>query len=196
MKTRICSILITLIFTTQARAGGGCPPSEGIGVFFDANGQTTTASQVGFVPQPFYIIATKSGPISGWETQVTFSDNTVIVLETNFNPPTIVNVGSVDNHIVGLGGCFGGESESYVLVQYQVIWLSTLVDGLICLEGSTPSSFSPSGPGYLSCNSNLVAAPLANIGGGYYPNGCAVLNPTVYIIATEETSWGSLKSSF
>jgi hypothetical protein len=196
MKKHLYTLSLLLAMTTQASAGGGCLLPTGIAVYFDSAGTNISGYQTAFALQPFWLIATGIGPISGWEAEITFSDDSVIVTSRSYSPPIIVNTGVADNHIIGLGGCFDSGAGNHTLVQYDVIWFSQLVDGLICIQGSTPSSFTPSSPGYLSCDAELVAASYRIPGGGYYPEGCSVLNARWPVVATENASWGSLKSGF
>jgi hypothetical protein len=168
-----------------------------VGVYFDPAGTATSAPMGPFVPVPFWVIGSGIGPISGWEATVTFSDPSVIVQNRNYNPPIIVNVGSNDNHIIGLGGCFDEGAGQALLVQYDVIFLALQDDVLICLAGSTPSSFAPSAPGYLTCGADLIAFGAAENGQGVYPDACGVLNPTsLDPVAVEAVSFGAVKADF
>ena len=156
----------------------------------------TTIDAVAFVPFNFYVVGfDQDGGYKGYEFEIQVSP-TVTVLARVLNPPTALNVGSGDNFIVGTGGCVSGVG-AVVLVDYQALVFAPEFDSPICVTNSTPSSFQPAVQGYLTCSDELIPFGLAENGQGIYPDGCGILGATMDApVATENASWGSVKTRF
>ena len=201
MKKLAIFALASLALVALAAPVFAQPEDGDLGVYFDTT--TLTARRPGtpgFALFNFYLCGFNLGPTSGWESAVTLSQAGWNVVGTTLNPANALNVGQVGNWIVGLGVCVDSPGV-HVLVTYQVGYFVSPTapnDLLICASGgSTPSSFNGV-PGYSSCDSQLIPFGVGLNGGGVYPNGCAVVNPTNADnpVGAENVSFGAVKAGF
>jgi len=196
MKAKLLIVALLVITVTGTTASAQDPGD--IGIFFDSGGTLTSGPVIAFVPFNVYVVAFDlSGGVLGYEGSIQRDPN-LILLTTIFSGPAPINVGTPENWIVGTGGCMAASGPT-VLVQFQYFLAvpTAPADMLFCLGPSTPSSFAPAAPGYLDCPGNLIPFTLAANGGGIYPDGCAVGNPTqLPPVATEAESWGGLKALY
>lgn len=195
--TSLAAVLCLLAMTGAAFAQ---PEPGDMGVFFDPVGTETSACWPSFTQtNHFYVVAFDlSGDLAGYEVGLTI-DPTIIV----FNSAMVagagpINVGSApDNWIVGTGSCVPGMGAILLLDFTAGYFVSPVQDLLICTGATTPSSFDPPLPGYLECDDTLTTFGVAESGAPAYPDGCGVICPTAEPpVATDDTSWGSLKASY
>jgi hypothetical protein len=130
---------------------------------------------------------------------VTLSQTGWSVIGAALNPSNALNVGQVGNFIVGLGACVE-VAGAHLLVTYQLGYFVAPVapnDLLLCIGGTSPSSFGGV-PGYSSCAGALIPFGVAENGGGVYPNGCGVVNPTngEFPVGTSNVSFGAVKAAY
>jgi hypothetical protein len=198
---RKLTILAIALFALVAFAAVAvAQPADGdLGVFFDLTGSTSSTVATNFQIVNAYVAGYNLGPTAGWESSVTLSNPSFNVFAPVLNPTDAVNAGSTGNWIVGLGVCVDNPGV-HVLVSYQFGFFTPppalVPEMLICTGPANPSSFGGV-PGYSTCADELRAFGAANNGGSTYPNGCAVVNPSLEPpVATENVSFGAVKASF
>jgi hypothetical protein len=171
-----------------------------IGVFCDMAGTQTTCFPPSFVTNNLlYVVGFDLGGVAGYEYGLVW-DPRLIIFNTAITPPTGINLGPAPtNFIVGTGACLDG-AGAFVLTTFtygEFTGPPNNADMTVCLTPSTPSSFLPASPGWLDCIDNLIPFGIAASGLPDYADGCAVINPTgTPPIATEQASWGAVKSQF
>lgn len=154
-------------------------PGE-LGVYLDTDATISRGSVPAFTTDnELWVIGYElAGDIAGFEFGLTFDPN-FIVFASEVLYPGAINVGSPPTDwIVGLGGCYSGSGLVRLAKITYGYFVSSLPDALVCLGPSSPSSFVPATPGYLACDDSLIPFDVAQSGGGVYPDGCAVINPT------------------
>lgn len=198
MKHRLLWMILLSMTLAASTAFAQADPGD-LGVFFDPLGTQSVASYPGSMVFNMYVVAFDTpGNIFAYEGSITYDHVSMILLSAIFSGPGPINIGSSENWIVGAGGCIPGAGP-VVLVSFQFFLLVPVVDSLVCLGPSVPSSFLPPTPGYLDCANVLLPFGVAQNGMPYYPNGCAVINPTAPPpgpIAVEQESWGAVKARF
>ncbi|MEZ4386498.1 MAG: hypothetical protein R3D98_02760 [Candidatus Krumholzibacteriia bacterium] len=143
MKKLLALVIVALM-------AGAAFAQPGMGVFFSNSsfGDNDTNFDAGFSPFNAYIVLLDApvGSVGAYECSLIFSDVNVFVLSaTGANGWT--NFGSPTNHIAGFQTPLpvAGDNTA-VLCTVQLLYTAGLaVD--ISMGGSTPSSFSPAGPG-------------------------------------------------
>lgn len=195
---KLAILAILMVFATGAFAQA--EPGD-VGVFFDLAGTQTSATPPAFVTTNLFYVATFGlTEISGYEFAINVSDPSILILGgvELTNPGGSINVGTAPlEWTVGIGFC-AGNANALNLVQVQYgFFVPIIADVLICLGPSDPASLNPPVPAYLNCSGNILPFGVAQNGQGAYPDGCGVLYPTNDSpIATDEASWGSVKSKF
>jgi hypothetical protein len=131
-----------------------CPPAPGppptLGVYFNPAGTQRITNASLAVPFEFYVVAhNANGGILGYEFTVDLPME-MSVIDRTYYPPAGVNVGSLDNWIVGTGECLPG-SGPVVLVRYTVQLNTVNQDIVVGLLPAVPTSFPPGSPGYVTC---------------------------------------------
>ena len=176
------------------------PVPGAVGVYPDPDGLEFVFYAAAFVPFNIYAVAFDlEGGLLGYELSFSMEGLTVLswsnLGDTNLgDPPT--------EFIVSTGECLA-TSGAVALVQLRVgsFTGANLVETLICVAGSDPSSFPAFGnaPGYLRCDGTLRPfTPAANCP-ALFPNGCMILNPTYdwrWVCPLEDVSIGALKARF
>lgn len=201
----IRTLILTLLSLTVAVGPvlGQAEPGD-IGIFFDLGGTMTTGYATYLVPFFLYLVAFDvPDGLLGYEgsLQSTMPVGTYFILSAVFEPvSTANNFGFSDNWIVGTGVCYWSSGPT-VLATFNILpMVPPPPDTLFCIGPYTPSSFSPPAPGYVSCfgATDVRTFGLAEYGGGFYPDGCAVANAThpPYPIAAGQTTWGAVKARF
>jgi len=190
-------LLVTLI--SLAMAAGpvfGQAPGD-IGVFFDTGGTQTTGAVILGVEFDLYIVAFDI-PLGIVSHEGSIErDPDILLVGHQLFPASSFNVGTPENWIVGTGGCFPIFGPTVLQTLTYVSFDPVMEDQIFSIGPSTPSSFSPAAPGYLDCGDNLLPFGLAQSGNGYYPDGCAVGNPTqTPPVSTQEQRWGDVKALF
>jgi hypothetical protein len=188
------SILLTLACVlVAATCAHGQPQPGDLGVFFDRAATQTSMTALAFMGFHLYLVATAPpGGLLGWECRLFFPGQ-MIVPSRALPPGRSVDLGQGDdNWIVGTGSCVATSGQA-VLVDYSVLMLAATHDLTICLGPSSPSSFSPPSPGYVTCQH---VDDLRPFGAAY--RGCAVVNPAHLEppVPTGQASWGSLKGHY
>lgn len=170
-----------------------------LGLFFDQAATASTLSVSPYQAFDLYALTYDIGEISAFEFEILYDTGAGLsVLERNLISGSL-NVGNGDNYIVGMGSCYqAGGWYQLVHVRAGFFNGSNPADFTFCLGPSRPSSFPDDPkPGFVDCSDNLGVFGVAQTGGGIYPDGCAVLNPTSEgPVATESSSVGALKASF
>ena len=205
MRISIAVTAVLLLLNPMARAQ---TDPYSIGVTFDTAGNI----QEGFVPgfaaptRLYFVMVNLGEQVVGYESSISISGpgsegwvitrGSVVGLDVDPDP---------DGYVVGIGVCAGTPGGSYTLNTYDFAYFNSPVgpsNTLICAGPPTVGNPSiPGFPSYQTCGGALEVSPLLE--GSWWESacdGCALINP-VYpmpctIVASEETSWGSLKSHF
>lgn len=194
---KLAILAILMVFATGAFA----QDAGDVGVFFDAAGTTTSAMPPAFTTTNLFYVATFGlTELSGYEFMLSVSSPDIIIFAAAdmTNPGLSINVGTPPlEWTVGVGICVGNPGTLNLVQVTYGFFVPAVSDVLICLGPSDPASLNPPVPAYLNCSGGILPFGVAENGQGAYPNGCGVLYPTTDApIATEATSWGSVKSSF
>ena len=107
---------------------------------------------------------------------------------------------SLGEFIVATGECLADQG----VFNLQTLTLGSfsgadITDRAITIGPSVPSSFGGTAPGYAMCDLLLRPFGVAQNGGGVYPDGGLVLNPTQgpeFPVSNEDTSFGEIKARF
>lgn len=196
MKKLVILALVTLVATSAFAQ----PEPADMGVFFDQAGTTTTACWPAFTTtNHFYAVAfDMPGDMAGYEFGLTIDPTIIIFASVMAAGAAPINVGTApSNWIVGTGNCVSGVGP-VVLVDFTAgFFVSPVADLLICVTPSSPASLFPPVPAYLTCASDILPFGVAESGSPDYPDGCGVICPTGEApVATDTTSWGSLKGAY
>jgi hypothetical protein len=196
----IASTLALLLISIFPNAAAAQAEPGDVGVFQDAAGTITAWHQPVAVPFDFYTVAFDLGDYQGFELALIVPPELILLNGVALDAPDIICVGldncGPQNWMIGLSQCVDASGVHPLTLQSALI-LSPWPNMQICVGPAWYSSFSPPVPGYLTCTWDLIPFGVALNGQGFYDDGCAVLNPTEpHPIATEETSWGSVKSRF
>jgi hypothetical protein len=194
MKKLVILALVTLVATPAF-----AQETADMGVFFDQAGTQTTACWASFTQTNHFYAVAFDIDLAGFELGLII-DPTIII----FNSAMVagagpINVGAApDNWIVGTGSCVSGVGGAVVLLDFTAgYFVAPVADLLICVTPSSPASLQPAVPAYLTCQSDILPFGVAASGSPDYPDGCGVLCPTGEApIATDATSWGSLKGAY
>lgn len=194
-KLAVALACVLCLLPVQALVAHAQPAGEAVlWLAFDGAGQSTNTTIVPFAPFTLYAVVDGVDEISAIELSQQFPA-AVIALGQSYVVPGALNIGLADNPIVGLGQCFQPPAGRSWIVQTELLYAATPVanDLLFCPGASTPSSVQGLGPAYVDCNDQLFLLGSFDSTGssGFYPEGCAVGNPS--IVATETTSWGRVK---
>lgn len=197
MKT--ATLMAALLVLAAAVTPAHSQDPGDIGVFFDAAGTMTTGTITPFVNFDVYVVAFDTpGGIAGFEGSIQ-RDLSLILVSTVIAGCGPLNVGTPENWIVGTGCCLPSSGPVVLMhFQYMCPIIPAPTDMLFCVGPSSPSSLpGATGPAWLDCADNILPFGQALNGGGVYPDGCAVGNPTgLAPVATEHEDWGSIKSLY
>ncbi len=178
------------------------------GIFADEAGTQSTLTVEPYVPFDIYVVAFGlDGGLRGFEFELDGDEGLTILLSTPADGPRPINVADNPGEwIVGYLACLTTDPVGpFALVRFNLGSFSdptgaNLIDKAICLRGSTPSSFEQFGspPGWLRCDGTLHPFGVAQNGGGVYPDGCLILNPTSpgSVVSNDTTSFGAMKTRF
>jgi hypothetical protein len=203
MKKLVNAVAVAALVLSASAASA--QDAKDAGVFADAAGTQSTFTAAAFVPFNIYLVAFGlDGNVLGYEFRTLGLEGLTILLSTPaVGPNGGINLGdSPGEFIVGTGACLTADpAGAFVMATLNVGSFSgaNLTDKAVCIAGSTPSSFEAFGspPGWLRCDGTLDTFGVAQNGGGVYPNGCMILNPTsAGPVATEATSFGEMKARF
>jgi hypothetical protein len=184
-KQRVLWILqglaLVLLLGAVRPAGTSAQPQPGdIGIFFDEAGTTCRGE---FPPLEydleFWLLAFGTPDLVGIESGLQI-DPALLIFDTEILPAGAINVGTAPtNWIVGvLEGCIPAASVLQIVRFTWGYYATGLTDALICITPPAPSSVSPPGPAFVSCDGSPTPfRPYPP--SGAYPAGCAVVNPTV-----------------
>lgn len=191
---------VVLALALMAPATALAQDAGDAGIFWDPAGTISEGALPVFVPTNLYVIVfDAAGDVGGYEGSIS-ADPTLLLLSTILAGPGPLNVGDPTNFIVGAGGCIASAGATTMITyQYGNFTGVPVNDALFCLGASTPSSFAPAAPGYLSCDGDLFPFGVAQNGSGVVPNGCAIANstnPPGTVVGTVETSFGAVKAGF
>lgn len=159
-----------------------------------------------------------SNGLGGYEAYVSIPDE-ITVTGSTFTPPGSINVGTPpadpndSNWIVGTGALVSAVSTPIQIVTYNALLFAAATNLELSLQGASPSSFTqPGGPGVVpgwlewnptgECQNNQPC--LRPFGNWDICETTFMINYDVAgktcesrcIIATETSSWGSLKARF
>ena len=189
--------LTLLSFAMLGTAAMAQDPGD-VGIFFDPAGTQTTGTITPFVPFTIYLVAFDlPGGVAGHEgsLQTNLAPSAALVSSIILGPAPL-KVGGPLNWICGLGGCVPGGGP-VLLAEFTFLATIPQTDVLFSVGPSTPSSFAPAAPGWLTCGSDIIPFGVAVSGNGEYPDGASVGNPTgLAPVAVQEESWGGVKSLF
>lgn len=180
MKPVLSALTLPLFLVLLAAPRAG--HAQEAGIFADPAGTQTQLQLPAFVPTDFHVLGFDlAGQVKGWELSVIL-DPSFIVLERDLGGELWIDVGGpTDNFIVGTGACLDGTGV-FEFVRYRIGWFAGSTppaDQVVCLGPASPSSFVPASPGYLQCDNTLTPMDVVG-GGGLYPEGCMVINPTSF----------------
>jgi hypothetical protein len=173
---------LTLVFVVCGVLSAVAQPDPGdIGIYMDQLGAEPTGVVKHFIPFDVYVLGFDlPGGVQGYEYSVHIPAFFTVLESVLLDG---INVGADLNVIHGLAGCLDGTG----VVQLQRLQMGVFVPGAdqpsladlsVCIGASTPSSLSAL-PSWLDCAGSLNAFGAAQNGGGRYPNGCLILNPTL-----------------
>ena len=171
-----------------------------VGVFFDPAGTTSTACWPAFTTTNQFWVAgfdLEEG-VRGYELGLIIDPTIIIFASVMDQPGGTINIGAAPhNWIVWTGACLDGSGVFSLLRFTAGYFVPSVADLLVCTTSSTPSSFVPATPGYLTCADQLVPFGVAQNGSGIYPDGCGVICPSAEApIPADSFSWGSVKASY
>ncbi len=196
IRSLVLVVLVLVCFVPVPAGAGGST----IGVFFDEGGNLPLGDPPLFtIDNQFYVVGSsiQDEQIAGFEFDLLI-DPTILTFGTPTIrlPGTPINVGDGPNEfIVGLGTCAPAAGPT-VLVEYQYgVFTPGAADLTICMIAATPSSFVPSVPGYLGCDSNLHPFGVQSFCNSY-GDGCAVVYSSGCWVLVQQSSWGSVKARF
>ena len=197
MKKLMGLVLILVLASSSAFAQA---EKYDAGIFFDAAGTMSATTVAPFTPFNIYAMGFDlDGEVKGYEFGAAI-DPRLTILSSTPNPPTALNLGLAPaNWIVGTGACLTDTpGEWFVMVTWSGMVLDgTATDLTLCITASDPSSFVPAVPGYLQCDATLIPFGVAQNGGGFYPDGCGVVNNTMQEpVGITEASWGAVKAQY
>ena len=200
-------ILVTLLSLLLSAGAVSAQDPRDAGIFADEAGTQSTLTVEPFVPFDFHAIAFGlDGNVHGFEFGLYgWEELTVLTVMTWPDPRVGIDI-PPGEFITYIGQCVTADPAG-------PFWMATLtvgsfmdptgenlIDKAICVRGSRPSSFEEFGspPGWLRCDGTLHPFGVAQSGGGVYPDGCMILNPTSpgSVISTETTSFGAIKTRF
>lgn len=191
--------LLCMLLSMVVLAGPAFAQDPGdVGIFFDPAGTQSRGTVLASVPFFLYVVGSDlPGNTAGYEGSLAYDAGLNIILSATFTGPGPINIGNNSNWIVGAGGCVNATGPT-VLVTLQMFPLVAVPDAIFCIGPSSPSSFIPPTPGYLDCADGLSPFGVAQSGGGVYPDGCAVANPSdpEYPVGADVRSWSSVKAQF
>ena len=143
---KLTSLAVVLMLACMASMAFAQAETGDVGVFADTAATQSTLAVTAFVPTFFYVVAFDLAEIKGWELSIAI-DPSFTVLGRTLDQPSSLNVGNLDNFIVGSGGCFNGQ-PTYTLVTYNIGFFTAVVpnDSPVCIGPASPSSFDPALP--------------------------------------------------
>jgi hypothetical protein len=181
------------------------------GIFADAAGTQSTFNPLPFTAFDIYAVAFIEGGVLGYEFGINGTEGLVVLgAFPNVNPGPLLNLGDPlipnnEDFIIATGGCLPEEAAGvFVMVRLNLanFFNVDLTDRALCMVPASISSFDDASgqgavPGWLTCDGELIPFGVAQNGGGLYPDGCLILNPTQEgPVATEATSFGEIKARF
>lgn len=193
MKNLILALVVLFLATTASAQLD--PDTDMMGIYFDSAATSVCEDLPLFVPSSLYVCltnASSSSGISGFEFMVTISPPPAIP-PTYTLPSGSINVVTPPNFICGLAAPIPW-SPSIVMLTIGIIPLDPLPI-YFTLGPSVPSDFGPlvgyavgNDPGILkSCGYSVSGAGICAI---------ANLGPSCGVVASEELTWGNVKSMF
>jgi hypothetical protein len=210
---KAAAMLLLCLWSAAARAQLPQPDPGDLWVSFDEIGNKLCTVATPFVTDNHFWVVTWDiqNDLAGFEFQLT-ADPSVVVFSAGvpLDPGGDCSLNGTFpfEWICGLGRCLDG-AGLIPLVQFTYGVFDTAADArLICQGPSTPSSFDPPVPGYLTCLWDFVPFTPHPSGGVAMPDGCGMLYagsapPTFEVetcsfegLLTEAESWGSVKSMF
>lgn len=190
------AVFLCCVLALPSTSSAQSPARGEIAAAFDEAGTVAARTVGSFETFQIYLVATGVGEIRGWEGSL-YTPPVVAILQSEFSEPGALNSASPGNYLVGLGVC-ANYVEPTALVRIEALLMSDdpAPEVRLCIGPSSPHSVDPPAPAFVDCANNAFAMRLANAGGDDYPDGCAVVNPTMEPpIAAERQSFGGWKSA-
>lgn len=198
-------VLLLCVMPVWAQSSGFPEPGDA-GIFADPEGTVSTLRVEPFVAFDVYVVAFDlEGGLDAYEFSI-----------MGYEP-----LYAVGGWQAGYTGCCGpmfpdfvalvptclDESGPVVLARVTFMAIDEVpVDQALCLRQTSPTSFplepgnadGPGLPGYLRCDSVLQPFGVAQNGGGVYPNGCLILNPTIEdaVVPNDAVNFGEVKARY
>jgi hypothetical protein len=195
---RILAIALSILLVLPAFSFAQPSPGDA-GVFFDVEGTQTRRDVQPYQHFDIWVVLFDApAGIRGYEFYFENPPEVVWIWSEGNAAGNISIMPTPFNYIIGTYECLAGTPSQWLVHADAMVFDVGLTDLTLCLAPARPSSFIDPAPGYLDCSDGLHRFGVAENGGGVYPDGCAVINPTQaeFPVAAPLTSWGSLKSRF
>jgi len=189
---KLVVLLMAMLVATSAFAIVD-PDDNMMGFYFDLEADNPCVDGIAPYSQvPMHLVMTNmtADALYGFEAGYTMEGNGM-VLATVFANPSVIDVGSAGNHIVG----FGAPSMTApvtLLATLTVMYMDTTMGPLdFMLHGTTPSSINPEFPVVLLADGELLSVGLSAAVGAV-----SEINGGCTVVATDNVSFDSVKSLY
>ncbi len=190
---KLIVLLMAMLIATSAFAIVD-PDDNMMGFYFDTEADFPCVSGVApYATVDMYLVMTNmtSDELYGFEVGYTIEGD-AMVLSTNFDNPSVIDVGEAGNHIVGFGAPTVTAPVTF-LATLSVMYMNAGGAPVgFTMHGTIPSSIDPAYPVILLAGGELLSVGLsAETGYGAEINGaeCSV-------VATDNVSFDSVKSLY
>jgi len=191
MKTMLI-LLCTVLMATSALATIDNDP-DSMGFYFDLAAESPCLDGVApYATVDLYLILTNpsTDAVYGFEAGLTFVGNAML-LSSTINSINCINVGTIDNMIVGFGDPTM-TTPATLLVTFEVLYIDTTMGPVdFYLHGSEPSSIDPIYPTILLVDGELQMIATST---PYGPS--AQINGGCTVVATDHVSFDEIKSLY
>jgi len=206
MRAALALLVVAALFNPAAEAQ---PEPSSIGVSFDTGGFTTVGIVPGLAaPTRLYLMMLNlAEPIFGFETgiSITGAGSEDWIVQPSAWPGFEIDLVPDDpyNLLVTIGACVSAAGADYELKAYDFFYaLSAQAPSNTYLCAGPPTAGTASIPGfpsYRNCSDEYFVTPLHSSSAfPAAPDGCSIINCTLAecVVATESSSWGSIKSKY
>lgn len=194
MKKLVMLLMASLLVATTASAVID-PDSDMLGIYFDTTADSPCIEGVeAYAQVPAYVIMTMPSfeELYGIEFGYTKTAN-LTVLSNTWADPSVTDVGTPGNHIVGFGSPWV-TSEATLISTMTVLYLETTgAPASFTLKGTNPSSINPELPSILLAQGELRTLGLSTLPGEI----SAMINGVCEgVVASEPATFGAVKSLY
>ncbi len=169
------------------------PDDNMMGFYFDTEADNPCATVPAFTTVPMYLVMTNmtSDALYGFEVGYTIEGN-AMVLSTEFDNPSIIDVGQPGNHIVGFGSPTMTAPVTF-LATLSVMNMDAALGTIgFTMHGTNPSSMDPAYPVILLAGGELLSVGLS-AENGY---GAEINGAECGVVATDDVSFDGIKSLY